>query len=172
MLAQHLRHSIQHMAWADALTWRAVIELPRRPDALTRQRLYHIHAVQWAYLDIWRSEFTGIPDESRFSDLESIFTWGRQYHARVAAWAESLETEPLDRAIEVPWEEQLAAEYGEVRPATLAETVHQITAHSMHHRGQVIADLRGLGGEPPLADFVVWVWLGRPAAEWPDVVEA
>jgi len=38
--------------------------------------------------------------------------------------------------------------------------------HSTHHRGQVNARLRELGGEPPLADFIVWLWWGRPAASW------
>ena len=28
--------------------------------------------------------------------------------------------------------------------------------------------LRELGGEPPLTDFVAWIWLDRPPADWGD----
>jgi uncharacterized damage-inducible protein DinB len=42
----------------------------------------------------------------------------------------------------------------------------QVTSHSTHHRGQVNARLRALGGEPPLVDYIAWVWFGKPAADW------
>jgi uncharacterized damage-inducible protein DinB len=48
---------------------------------------------------------------------------------------------------------------------TLAETIFQVTSHSTYHRGQVNARLRELGGEPPLVDFIAWVWFGKPTAE-------
>jgi uncharacterized damage-inducible protein DinB len=40
--------------------------------------------------------------------------------------------------------------------------------HSAYHRGQVASQLRELGGEPPLTDFVAWIWLDRPPADWGD----
>ena len=40
----------------------------------------------------------------------------------------------------------------------------QVALHSMYHRGQINARLRDFGGNPPLVDFIAWVWLGRPAA--------
>jgi uncharacterized damage-inducible protein DinB len=39
--------------------------------------------------------------------------------------------------------------------------------HSTYHRGQVNARLRELGIEPPLTDYIAWIWFGRPEAEWP-----
>jgi uncharacterized damage-inducible protein DinB len=45
--------------------------------------------------------------------------------------------------------------------------------HTVYHRGQVNARVRALGGEPPLVDYIAWLWLGRPAPEWPVIaVEA
>jgi uncharacterized damage-inducible protein DinB len=41
--------------------------------------------------------------------------------------------------------------------------------HSAHHRGQINVHLRELGIAPPLVDFIIWVCLGKPPAEWPDV---
>jgi len=49
---------------------------------------------------------------------------------------------------------------------TMRETMHQVVLHSTYHRGQVAAYLRTLGGEPPLTDYIAWLWAGRPAAEW------
>ena len=48
---------------------------------------------------------------------------------------------------------------------TLAETALQVAMHSTYHRGQVNARLRQIGGEPPLVDFIAWIWFGRPAPE-------
>jgi uncharacterized damage-inducible protein DinB len=49
---------------------------------------------------------------------------------------------------------------------TLAETMLQVASHSTYHRGQVNARLRELAGEPPLVDYIAWIWFGRPAPEW------
>lgn len=35
-----------------------------------------------------------------------------------------------------------------------------------YHRGQVNTWLRELGLEPPLVDFIAWVWFGKPAPDW------
>ncbi len=42
----------------------------------------------------------------------------------------------------------------------------QVANHSTYHRGQVNRSLRQLGGEPPLVDYIAWVWFGKPKAEW------
>jgi uncharacterized damage-inducible protein DinB len=49
---------------------------------------------------------------------------------------------------------------------TVAETMLQVAMHTTYHRGQLNKRLRELGGEPPLIDFIVWIWLGKPKAEW------
>jgi len=67
--------------------------------------------------------------------------------------------------IDIPWAKRYAKE--EAAAATLGDTLLQVPMHSTYHRGQVNARIRELGGEPPLVDYIVWVWLGRPAAEWP-----
>lgn len=67
----------------------------------------------------------------------------------------------------MPWvpayEQQLGRTFAS---PTLAETAFQVTSHSTYHRGQVNTRMRELGGEPPLVDFIAWVWFGKPAAEW------
>jgi len=51
----------------------------------------------------------------------------------------------------------------------LAKTAFQVTGHSTCHRGQVNTRLRELGAYPPLVDYIAWLWLGRPAADWGGV---
>jgi len=58
--------------------------------------------------------------------------------------------------------------FEKVTPATHAESVVQVAMHTTYHRGQVATQIRALGGEPPLTDFVVWIWLGKPEPEWPS----
>jgi uncharacterized damage-inducible protein DinB len=50
---------------------------------------------------------------------------------------------------------------------TICDTVLQVVTHSTYHRGQVNARLRELGCDPPLTEYFVWVWRGKPAADWP-----
>ncbi len=56
--------------------------------------------------------------------------------------------------------------FGGAQSATFPETVLQITGHSTYHRGQLNTRLRELGGEPPLVDFIAWIWMGKPKADW------
>ena len=42
-----------HAEWADALIWRSVAALGRE-DVELREKLHHLHVVQWGYLHIWR----------------------------------------------------------------------------------------------------------------------
>ena len=49
----------------------------------------------------------------------------------------------------------------------MAETCLQVCSHSTYHRGQVNARLREIGAEPPLVDYIAWLWFERPAADWP-----
>ena len=48
----------------------------------------------------------------------------------------------------------------------IAESMLQVALHSQYHRGQINARLRALGGEPPRVDYIIWLWLGRPPADW------
>jgi uncharacterized damage-inducible protein DinB len=50
---------------------------------------------------------------------------------------------------------------------TMGESLFQLTSHGTYHRGQVNSRLRELGAEPPLVDYIAWIWLGRPAPAWP-----
>lgn len=158
---------MRHMEWADAMVWGSVLALPQaEADKRIRDRLSHLHVVQWAYLEIWRDESPGVPDPSSFENLAAIHAWARDYYDKVAVELARLDATALERQIQFPWAEQLVERFGTPMPATFAETILQITSHTTYHRGQINMRLRELGAEPPLTDFIAWIWMGKPDAEW------
>ena len=51
------RELYDHMRWADAVVWRAALAHgPAADDQTLRDRFFHIHMVQRAFLFIWRGE--------------------------------------------------------------------------------------------------------------------
>ena len=67
----------------------------------------------------------------------------------------------------MPWVKQYEARLGKTfAEPSIAETMFQVVNHTTHHRAQINARLRVLGAEPPIVDYIAWVWFGRPAAEW------
>ena len=157
-----LRDLFRHMEWADATVWSAVHKL-RSDDKRLRDLLSHLHMTQRAFLDVWlRKEFDrGFLKERTFREVEDM---ARAGHADAMEFVESIGEERLDEPAVLPWAGRFATS-----PAvtTLGETMLQITSHSTYHRGQVNMRMRELGGEPPLVDFIAWLWLGRPQPDWP-----
>jgi uncharacterized damage-inducible protein DinB len=73
----------------------------------------------------------------------------------------------------MPWVRSFEAQLGRtLSTPTLAETIFQVTSHSTYHRGQVNARLREVGGEPPLVDYIAWIWFGRPEPSWTPAATA
>jgi uncharacterized damage-inducible protein DinB len=167
-LPQYLDELFRHMAWADAVVWRAV--LGAGDDDRTYRLLLHMHQVQHAFLSVWRGEETPPwRDFSAFPDLPSVAKWGREYHDRVPELLASVREEDLDQVREVTWKGWVEKTIGRPpAPSTFAETMLQVSQHSTYHRGQVNARLRERAIDPPLTDFIAWVWLGKPGPEWPS----
>ena len=164
-----LRELFRHMEWADALAWQAVlVDSKVATDSVVRERLFHIHLVQRGFLLVWRTSSPEFPEPPSFSDGVALASWGREYHREVASYLDAIEETALDDSVSIPWADQVAGRFGQpAASATLAQTMLQVASHSTHHRGQVNTRVRELGGEPPLTDFIVWVWLGNPTAKWP-----
>ena len=161
------RELYDHMRWADAVVWRAVLaHAPAGDDARLRDLLAHLHMVQHSFLSIWRGE---TPQWRDFERLADVAQWGGAYHEAVQSHFAALDDAALERTVVLPWAERLTKRFGRTpQPTTLRETMLQVPMHSTYHRGQVNARLRELGGEPPLVDYIAWLWMGKPAAEWPQ----
>ncbi len=163
-----IRDLYQHMAWADAAVWRGVLASePARGDRRILELLQHCHETQKAFLWIWQ----GVPfDQWSREELnaEVLARSARTNHADVMRFVDAVAADSLDARVVLPWAARVGQRLGrEVHDPTLGETLLQVPSHSTHHRAQASARLRELGGEPPLTDFIAWVWFGKPPADWP-----
>jgi uncharacterized damage-inducible protein DinB len=164
-----LRELLRHMEWADASVWRAALaHQAAREDARMRQLLVHLHGVQRAFLAMWREQpLTAFPTIEDSATAEAIAAWARAYYAELTDALPAFDEQALARPIVMPWLAQYEQQLGRRFDApTLAETMLQVASHSTYHRGQVNMRLREVGGEPPLVDYIAWIWFQRPAPEW------
>lgn len=167
MDGREFRSLLAHMEWADAHCWRAARAIPAaQTDERLRWLFHHLHLVQHVYLQAWRGDPFEVTQLSSYPDLNSIEAWARPYYPDVATFAGTLDESRFPVEMKYPWEGLIAEQFGVVRPTTLSESAWQVFSHTTYHRGQVATRIRELGGEPPLVDFLVWVWSGKPAPHW------
>src|SRR4030095_11808470 len=162
-----LHELLRHMEWADARVWNAVLGSPAaRGDSILRDRLFHIHVVQWGFLHLWFNR--PLPEfPEPFTLLPRGASGGRQAHEEIAAFMGRVDQSGLEEVVTLPFSDYFVKQFGAGSPITLAQTMLQVTSHSSHHRGQVNIRLRELGVEPPFVDLIVWAWLGEPPADLP-----
>ncbi|MEW5978328.1 MAG: damage-inducible protein DinB [Acidobacteriota bacterium] len=158
----------KHMEWADSKVWAAVLaSVEAKRDVPLRKLLYHLHKVQYAFLRTWRAEPREAPYPT-FEDLLPLSAWGRDYYRQGLAWVGAISAADLSQPMPLAWAGMVERKLGRAPDVTtLGDTALQVPLHSLYHRAQVNARLREIGGEPPLVDYIAWVWGGRPAPEWP-----
>jgi uncharacterized damage-inducible protein DinB len=152
-----------HQAWADAEHWRAIgAHRGARDDKAIRDRLHHIALVQRAFL--WlvgeRQAPFAVTNVEEFQSFEALRTYAREHHERLAPFVAAVGDARLAESIDVPWFKDPPLRL------TVAQALMQGALHSQHHRGQNATRLREVGGEPPMVDYIAWLWKGRPAADW------
>jgi uncharacterized damage-inducible protein DinB len=169
-----LHELVRHMEWADACVWRAVLEHPAAVrDERLRDLLLHLHGVQRGFLAVWTSQPLDAGAAAATWDLVSAHSAVRAYYGALHAAITSFDDEALLRPIVMPGLEPLQERMGRrFEVPTLGDTIFQVVSHSTYHRGQVNGRLREVGGEPPLVDYIAWIWFGRPSPEWTDTVFA
>ncbi len=155
---------VAHMEWADGAVWRALLACDAaRDDETLRGLLLHLHVVQKAFVSVWKDRALAFPEPGEFRELTQLHAWTMDYYAEARAFIESLDAAALERPVVMPWAADLTKQLGKAPGTpTLGETIFQVTSHSTYHRGQVNARLRALGGEPPLVDYIAWIWFDRP----------
>lgn len=163
-----LRELCAHMEWADATLWRALLaHAPAARDQRLRDLMLHLHNVQRSFLHIWTGRPANFPRPEDFGDLAAVHAWAAPIYPEMRAFIAAVQPAELARIIARPWLEEFEGRTGRrFASPTLAETIFQVTSHSTYHRGQANARLRELGAEPPLVDYIAWIWFSRPAPEW------
>ncbi len=164
-----LRQLIRHMEWADAEVWRAVLaHEPAGHDTRLRDLLTHLHLVQRIFLVVWKKQpFDAGRGKPEFATAADLRAWAQTYYGEAHAFLDGLDEPTLKTEVVMPFVKAIEAQLRRTFAMTsLGETIFQVTSHSTYHRGQVNARLREIGGEPPLVDYIAWVWFGRPEPNW------
>lgn len=158
---------IQHMEWADFVVFLSILGKPQvEEDELLLKRLRHIHLVQKAFFDVWQHQPIN-PHATDLLNARELAGFARSLHREIQEFQRSLSSVDLDRVIHLPWSEQVSRTLGfEIANPSLGQTLLQVTAHSSYHRGQVNSRLRELGIDPPMTDFIAWVWARKPSPAW------
>ena len=166
-----LRELYTHMQWADARIWSSVHSLPiEQAHEALHERLFHVHYTQHVFLQTWVGEPFEFVKSEAYPSLSDVEGLANAFYTKLSTHMEGIDSSALDAPMPLPWAKYMARQIGrEVEITTLGETMFQVTSHSVHHRGQVNMQLRDLGGQPPLIDYIVWVWMGRPDPEWISV---
>ena len=126
-----------------------------------------LHPVQRAFLAVWTATPIAMPKREHFVSMQQLADWGRTYHKEIFDLMPDFTDDRLAENINVPWSRFMEQRYAhKPEETTVHETMLQVLLHSSYHRGQVNARLRELGAEPPMVDYIGWLWFGRPAAEW------
>ncbi len=170
MIVDTMNDLCRHMEWADSRLWSAALEWDAGvPDDDLMGTLVHLHNTQQAFLDVWSGRAPQIWKPEDFAGPPAVLDRARVYHADLRGFLGTLTSDLLAEEVSVPWSSYFSGDDGHpAGPTTLQETLLQAIAHSTHHRGQLNRRLREVGGEPPLLDYIVWLWLRRPPPEWPS----
>ena len=162
------RDLFRHMEWADAAFWRTMIA---KPDVLEDERLIklvqHLHVVQRAFFSMWNE--IRVSAEELYAPLspDEMRAAARELYPQIDAFVSGAESR-LGDIVLMPWLRHFEKQLGRsLQSPTFSETFLQLPMHSTYHRGQINMRLRELGAEPPLVDYIAWIWFGRPSPEWP-----
>lgn len=159
------RELFRHMQWADAELWRALLATPAAmEDRRLMKIVRHIHGTQRAFLGMW----THTDERLSAREPDALRESARAYYVEIEPFLARLDASTFDEIVVMPWLPHFAEQLGRpLQAPTLGDTLVQLPAHSTYHRGQANQRLRELGGQPPLVDYIAWVWFGRPDSNWP-----
>jgi uncharacterized damage-inducible protein DinB len=172
MKSEQVENLLNHMMWADAEVWKKVLSFEAtQNDERIKKLLYHLHQVLYAFYFLWNELPLEIPKPEEFSDLNSIAKWGFDYQQKLNVFLSSTKSDENEKVIQIPWSVFVERKTKQkVVPARLEETMMQVASHSTYHRGQINTRFRELGGDPASVDLIVWIWLGKPKADWGNVI--
>ena len=157
------RELSQHTEWADAVIFSSIIGKPKAErDESIFLRLRHLHLVQKVFLDVLQ-HLPIDPKETQSFDIVELAGFAAKVHHSIRRFHDTLLPDELDRVVHLPWSKLVSDNLGfETANPSLAQTLIQVFAHSAYHRGQVNVRLRELGIEPPMTDYIAWVWSHKP----------
>jgi uncharacterized damage-inducible protein DinB len=159
-LYAHLQDLLRHCAWADCMFFEVWSSSGLRDEPELLQRMQHSADVQRAFLGVLRGDPAPFPAERPTPEYQALRELTRSNHNGFGVFYRELEPDGLERPVRVPWFP------GPPCHVSVAEALTQVAMHTQHHRGQLMARLKDLGGKPVNVDFIIWAWQQRPEGRW------
>ena len=158
-----------HMEVADAAVWTAAMtNATANVDPEVCKYLVHTASAQRAFLDAWKGRPFAFRYDYEGVRLDTELAATRMYYPEARAFIAGLSDAALTETIRLSWESWVEEHIKQpVSGTTLGETILQVISHGTHHRAQANVRLRALGVDPPIIDYIFWLWRGRPQPEWP-----
>ncbi|HLO66047.1 MAG TPA: DinB family protein [Holophaga sp.] len=159
-LLEHVKDMHDHMAWADAVWFDTWGKSEAREDEDLRARVRHMADVEAGFLMVLEGREVDFGGERPLPTFEDLRAATRANHAAFAGILEGLDAPGLAREVTIPWFP------GPPCVITVDEALTQVAMHTQHHRGQLMARLKELGGKAQNVDYIIWAWKKRPQGRW------
>lgn len=159
-----LHKLLDHLLWADESVWKTVLPNPKASkDEYIKNTLFHSSMTIDAFCHVWNDEEFNIPKNESYSQIEQIKKYSDSVHGKLENFSKDLDKLELDKIIVVSWSKYFEKSSGEkADQTTLLDTIVQVIMHTTYHRGQISKRLRELEINPPLVDYITWLWSGKP----------
>jgi uncharacterized damage-inducible protein DinB len=148
-MSTHIQRLYEHLAWADARTFKALRGMHAQPlDAL--RILSHVLAAE----HVWLARIEGRPSEVEVwpsLGLDECAALAGRNHAAFAVLAETTPPNGLQR--DVRYHSTDGAEFVN----TMEDILLHVALHGAYHRGQVARIVRSEGGVPLYTDYIRFV---------------
>ena len=147
-----IRDLLRHKWWANVRLLHAIGQHPAAAeDEELRKILHHIlFSNRFWLLAILGHPFVREDEMLIPTDLAGVI--------ELFKLTEHLESEWLSKALESDLERMLPTSFSRLGiDVSVRQAILQICMHTQGHRAQCATRLRGLGGNPPDVDFVLWV---------------
>ena len=171
-VVKYFRELAEYNNWADSVIWKSVLANTKsKENEKIKSLLFHLHETQRAFYYLWIQEPLDLSKLGKIlSDVNEIAQMGEYVDAGALKFVRELKSERLEEIIKIPWDVYMEKYLGK-KPgaATLADTILQAINHSVYHRAQVNKALREMDVDPPMLDYIAWVWLEKPEADWSSV---
>ncbi|MEP7009246.1 MAG: DinB family protein [Acidobacteriota bacterium] len=150
---KEIRRHFAFDAWANREVVSALRALAEPPSGAVKT-LAHIAGV----LRLWLARVKGEPSPLAVWPALDLPVTARELDGAAALWQEQIETlKPGNLERDVAYINSL----GEAWTSSVGDILTQTIFHGIHHRAQILADLRRAGHEPPYVDFIHAVRSGR-----------
>jgi uncharacterized damage-inducible protein DinB len=156
MLAE-LQQLLRYSEWTDAEFFARCANA----DEKLRKQTHHMTFVQNAFLDVLQQKEFVFPDPNALSPpIQDLQMKCQDNYSRMMAYLNSLTESDLNERVHIPWFP------GQLK-LNIGEALLQVVMHTQHHRGQNLEYIhRSAAGKSSPIDWIVWIYKGKPAANW------